>query len=140
VSAADALLVFIDDRFEIEGWLQLEGGAVVARGPALDDLPPLIDPQSGAALRVVAVVPGEATALHWLEVPAGLAPAQAIAAARLAAAEVSLQPISDMHVAVGAEGEEAMRPVAIVPALTMGGWLSKLQAAALDPDVVIPER
>lgn len=139
LSAADALLIFIDDRFEVEGWLCLADGVVAARGPALEGLPPLTDPQTGAALRVAAVVPGEAVALHWLEVPAGLAPAQALAAARLAAAEVSLQPIADMHIAVGAPGEGAMRPVAIVPALAMSGWLSKLQAAALDPDLVIPE-
>jgi general secretion pathway protein L len=139
LSAADALLVFLDEAFEIEGWLRLADGAVVARGPGLEGVPPLADPQTGTALRVVAVVPGEAVALHWLEVPAGLAPAQAIAAGRLAAAEVSLQPIADMHVAVGGEGEGALRPVAVVPALAMAGWLGKLQTAALDPDLMIPE-
>ncbi len=139
MNAADALLVFMDDRHEIEGWLHLADGDVVARGPALEGLPPLADPKTGTSLRVAAIVPGEAVALHWLEMPAGLAPAQAIAAARLVAAEVSLQPIAEMHVAVGGEGEGALRPVAIVPALGMAGWLGKLQAAGLDPDLVLPE-
>jgi general secretion pathway protein L len=140
LSAADALLIFIDDRNEVEGWLQLAGGAVTARGKGLEGLPGLADPNTGDALTVAAVVPGEAVALHWLEIPAGLAPAQAAAAARLVAAEVSLQPIADMHVAVGAEaGEGALRPVALVPALTMAGWLGKLQAHGLDPDLVLPE-
>jgi general secretion pathway protein L len=85
------------------------------------------------------VVPGEAVALHWLEVPAGLTPLQAIAAARLVAVEVSLQPLADMHVAVGAETEGSLRPVALVPALVMAGWIGRLQAAELDPEVVIPE-
>jgi general secretion pathway protein L len=140
LSAADALLIFIDDRHEIEGWLHLAGGGVVARGKELEGVPGLVDPATGAALRVAAVVPGEAVALHWLEVPAGLTPAQAVAAARLVAADVSLQPLADMHVAVGAEaGEGALRPVALVPALAMAGWIGRLQAAGLDPDVVLPE-
>ncbi len=105
MSAADALLIFIDDRREIEGWLQLADGQVVARGAGLEGLPPLADALTGAALRAAAIVPGEAVALHWLEVPAELAPAQAIAAARLVAAEVSLQPVADMHGAIGGDGD-----------------------------------
>jgi general secretion pathway protein L len=140
LSAADALLIFLDDRHEFEGWLRLSDGAVVERGKGLEALPGLVDPATGAPLRVAAVVPGEAVALHWLEVPAGLTPAQAIAAARLVAAEVSLQPLADMHVAVGSENvESALRPVALVPALAMAGWLSRLQGAGLDPDAVLPE-
>jgi general secretion pathway protein L len=140
LSAADALLIFIDEAGEIEGWLRLADGQVAARGAGLEALPGLVDPATGAALRVAAVVPGEAVALHWLEVPAGLTPLQASAAARLVAAEVSLQPLSDMHVAVGAEASEgALRPVAIVPALAMAGWLGRLQTAGLDPDVMVPE-
>jgi general secretion pathway protein L len=78
--------------------------------------------------------------MHWLEVPAGLAPAQAAAAARLMAEEVSTQPLGDMHVAVGPEAEgSTLRAAAVVPAITMAGWLGKLQAQALDPDVVLPE-
>jgi general secretion pathway protein L len=42
-------------------------------------------------------------------------------------------------VAVGPEDGSALRPVALVPALTMAGWLGRLQAAGLDPDLVIPE-
>lgn len=140
MSDADALLVFIDERGEPEGWLQLAGADIVARGRALEGVPALVDPQSGSALKVAAVVPGEAVALHWLELPAGLTDAQAAAAARLVAAEVSLQPLDTMHVAVGADaGENALRPVALVPALAMAGWLGRLQADGLDPDLILPE-
>lgn len=140
MSAADALLIFIDQTAEVAGWLRLAGMDVAARGTGLEGLPDLADPATGAVLRLAAVVPGEAVALHWLGVPAGLTPAQAIAAARLVAAEVSLQPLADMHVAVGAENAEgSLRPVALVPALVMAGWIGRLQAAGLDPDVVIPE-
>ncbi len=136
---SDALLIFLDTHNEIEGWLRLAGGDVVGRGRSLEGLPPLVSP-SGAPVRIAAIVPGEAVTLHWLEVPAGLAPAQAVAAGRLMAGEVSAQPLGDMHVAVGPETEgSALRAVALVPALAMAGWLGRLQAHALDPDLVLPE-
>ncbi len=134
-----AVLIFLDARQEFEGWLHLAGDAVAARGTDLQGLPPLVDPETQRPIEIVAVVPGESVVLHWLEVPAGLAPAQAAAAARLMAAEASAQPLSEMHVAVGAEDGSELRPVALVPALTMAGWLGRLQAEGLDPDLVIPE-
>ena len=140
MSADDALLIFLDGNDGFEGWLRLRDGAVVGRGAELEGLPDLVDAETGAAVRVAAAVPGDAVTVHWLEVPAGLAPAQAGAAARLMAAEVSAQPVSDMHVAVGPEAEgDLLRAVALVPALTMAGWIGRLQARGLDPDVVIPE-
>lgn len=136
----DAFLVFLDGRNELDGWLRLSGGDVVGQGPSLEGMPDLADPDTGEASRLAAIIPGEAVSLHWLELPAGLAPAQAAAAARLMAADVSAQPVSDMHVAVGPEIEgEAARVVALVPALVMAGWLGRLQAHGIDPDVVIPE-
>jgi general secretion pathway protein L len=137
---SEALLIFLDTHNEIEGWLHVADGDVAARGRGLEGLPALADPVTGTPVRVAAIVPGEAVALHWLEVQTGLAPAQAAAAARLMAAEVSAQPLGDMHVAVGPEVEDSpLRAVALVPAVTMEGWLGKLQAQALDPDVVLPE-
>jgi general secretion pathway protein L len=140
LSASDALLIFLDRHNEFEGWLHLREGVVAARGAEFETMPPLADPETGDTLRIIAVVPGDAVSLHWLEVPAGLAPAQAAAAARLMAADVSAQPVSDMHVAVGPEADgEAARAVALVPAITMAGWIGRLQAQGLDPDVVLPE-
>ena len=136
----DILLIFLEGRGEIEGWLELTGGAVRARGVGLENLPGLVDPQTGQSMAVGAVVPGDAVALHWLEIPAGLAPAQAVAAARLLAADASAQPIADMHLAVGPEQEgSTLRPIALVPALAMGGWIGRLQAEGLDPDLILPE-
>lgn len=140
MSAGDALLVFLDRHNEPDGWLQLRAGATAARGGSVEGMPPVANPETGEALRVVAVVPGDAVSIHWLEVPAGLAPAQALAAARLMAADVSAQPVSDMHVAIGPEVEgEPARAVALVPALTMAGWIGRLQALGLDPDLILPE-
>lgn len=140
MSANDALLIFVDRHNEFEGWLRLADGHVGSRGTALEGLPALVDPESGEPLPLVAVVPGDAVSVHALELPAGLAPAQAAAAARLMAADVSTQPIEDMHVAVGPEQEGSpLRTVALTPALSMAGWLGRLQAAGLDPDLVVPE-
>lgn len=139
-SVSDVLLVFLDARAGIEGWLELAAGEIVARGSGAEELPPAVDAGTSRPVRVAAVVPGEAVTLHWLELPAGLAPAQAVAAARLMASEVSAQPLTDMHVAVGPEVEGSnLRTVALVPALAMAGWLGKLQAHGLDPDLVLPE-
>ncbi|PWG01522.1 general secretion pathway protein GspL [Sphingosinicella humi] len=135
MSVSDVLLIFLGRREGVDGWLRLRDGAVVARGTGLEGLPDLADP-----LRIVAAVPGDAVAIHRFELPEGLAPAQAAAAARLMAAEVSAQPVSEMHVAVGAGREgDALRLVALVPALAMADWLGRLQAQGLDPDSVIPE-
>lgn len=140
MNVGDALLAFLGGRNEIEGWLLVRGGGVAAQGPALEGMPDLADPDTGEPVRLVAVVPGEAVSLHWLELPPGLAPAQAVAAARLMAADVSAQPVAEMHVAVGPEVEgEGARIVALVPAITMAGWLGRLQAHGLDPEMVILE-
>jgi general secretion pathway protein L len=140
LSSTDALLVFLDGLGAFEGWLQLRGGAIAARGRELEGLPPLIDPETKRPVPVAAVVPGDTVTVHWLELPAGLAPAQAIAAARLMASEVSAQPLADMHVAVGPEREgHTARAVALVPALAMANWIGRLQEQGLDPDIVLPE-
>jgi general secretion pathway protein L len=140
LSAADALLIFLAARGEFEGWLELRDGKVVRRGSGLEGLPGLVDPDTGSALQVAAIVPGDTVSIHWLELQLGLAPAQAIAAARLMAADVSAQPVADMHVAIGPESEgEATRAIALVPALVMAGWIGRLQAQGLDPDLIISE-
>lgn len=140
MSASDALLIFLGRHEGVDGWLQLHGGAVVARGTGLEGLPELADPHTGVLLRIVAAVPGDAVAIHSFEIPEGLAPAQAAAAARIMAAEVSAQPVADMHVAVGPERKgEALRPAALMPALAVADWLGRLQAQGLDPDSLVPE-
>ncbi len=131
----DALLLFLDAGDGFAGWLRLEGGAVTARAPGLDGLPPVAE---GAKL--VAVVPGEQVALHWLDLPSGLAPAQAAAAARLMIGDATAQPMAEMHLAVGREaGEGAPRCVALVPVAAMGEWLERLRAHGFDGASIVPE-
>ncbi|WP_426166451.1 type II secretion system protein GspL [Sandarakinorhabdus sp. DWP1-3-1] len=110
-------------------WLRLDDDVATARGPGL---PAVAD---GDAL--IAVVPGTAVVLHWVELPP-LAPAQALAAARLLAADVSGAPVADVHVAIGAPDAEGFRPMALVDRGAMAVWLAQLAAAGLDPDRIVP--
>jgi general secretion pathway protein L len=131
----DALLLFLADGGGVDRWLGLQGGAVTGRGAGLDGLPAVTE-----AIRIVAAVPGEQAALHWLDLPSGLAPAQAAAAARIMAANASAQPIAEMHLAVGREEEDgAPRCIALVPGATMAGWLAGLLEQGFDPASVVPD-
>lgn len=131
----DALLLFLDAEDGFAGWLRLEEGVATARGQGLDGLPRLAE-----TTKAVAIAPGEQVALHWLDLPAGLAPAQAAAAARLMAGEATAQPMHEMHLAVGREtGEGAPRCIALVPAATMGDWVDRLGAQGFDGASIVPE-
>lgn len=127
------LLLFVGREGGVDTWLRLEDGAVVARGSGDELLPP-----TGDAAQVAAIVPGEDVALHWLELPAGLAPLQASAAARLMAAELAIQPIEELHVAAGPD-QDGVRCVAIAPAIRMESWIATCRTHGRDPDVLIPE-
>ncbi|MET1112171.1 MAG: type II secretion system protein GspL, partial [Allosphingosinicella sp.] len=130
----EALLLFLGRDGGIEGWIRIAAGEVAGRGAGLDSV------DSHRSAPVVAIVPGEAVTLHWLELPAGLSPAQAAGAARLMAAELSAQPIGDLHVAAGREaGEAGVRCVGLVPMETMRSWLAGLEAAGFDAERIVPE-
>lgn len=140
MSASDTILIFVDAAGDAEGWLRLQDGRILERGAGLERLPPLVSPETGDAVHQAVIVPGEEVSVHWLAGLGGLAPAQAGAAARIAAGEVSAQPIADLHVAVGGEEEDrAERVVALVPALTMARWIGRLQEQGIDPDLMLPE-
>ncbi|HEY0149502.1 MAG TPA: type II secretion system protein GspL [Allosphingosinicella sp.] len=127
------LLLFLPPGGGAGSWLLLRGDAIAARGEGIAELP------LGTG-RTVLMVPGEEVGLHWLELPAGLAPAQAQAAARLLAAEFSAQSLSEMHVAVGREsGEGVLRPVALAPVAAMERWLETARAVGIEPDIIIPD-
>ncbi|APX65465.1 type II secretion system protein GspL [Sphingomonas sp. gentR] len=107
-------------------WMRIEDERVAAAGEGL--------PQGDGD--VVAVAPADAVSLHWAEIPAR-STAQAAAAARLLAAEVSAAPMDELHVAVG-EDEAGSRPIGIVNRGAMAGWLARLGAAGVDPVAVVP--
>ncbi|MDQ8755663.1 type II secretion system protein GspL [Sphingosinicella sp. LHD-64] len=123
-ATGERLLVFADGW----SWRRIGATGVVAHGEA-DALP-----AGPAAL----AVPGTAATVHWLELPDGLAPAQAAAAARLMLADASATPLTDMHVAVG-RPESRQTPVALVPAARMVEWLAEAEARGVDPVTIVPE-
>ncbi|MDB5722622.1 MAG: ral secretion pathway protein [Alphaproteobacteria bacterium] len=127
------VLIFLGREAGFHAWLRFADDSIEA-GPAVDGL--AIGPED----RVVAIAPGDSLALHWLELSSGLAPAQAVAAARLLVGERMAQPVADLHVAVGREVEgEIGRCVALVPAATMESWLGDLAGIGVDPAAIVPE-
>jgi general secretion pathway protein L len=130
----EALLLFLGREGGVDGWIRLAEGMVAARGAGLDGA----DEHRSAP--VVAVVPGEAVTLRWLDLPAGLSPAQAAGAARLMAAELSAQPVGELHVAVGrGSAEGGPRCVGLVPLETVRRWLDGLEGAGFDAGRIVPE-
>ncbi|MGH6782820.1 MAG: type II secretion system protein GspL, partial [Sphingomonadaceae bacterium] len=128
------LLLFPGDEGEpLGGWLRVAGSKVVARGR---DVPAI--GEGDAEEEVVAVAPGPDVAIHWVDLP-DLSQAQATAAARLLAADVTAEPVDQLHIAVGPAGEDGARAMALVSSSRMAAWVAGLQSLALDPDHVIPE-
>lgn len=116
------------------GWLRIADGAVVARG---HDVPEIAGGDGGGE-RVVAVAPGPDVAVHWIDLP-DVSQAQAVAAARLLAADVAVEPVDRLHIAVGRPDESGGRAMALVSGARMAQWLAGFQSLALDPDAVVPE-
>lgn len=123
------LVIFLGQQ--PEAWLRLADGGIAARGDDAAQIPPGED---GA---VIAIVPGDAIVVHWVDLPR-LAPAQAAAAARLLAADVAAGPIAATHLALGGPGADGKRLLALVDDSLMRGWLDRLTALGLAADVMVP--
>ncbi len=134
MSEGKFLLLFLGDE---PGWMRVVDGHSVARKPGFDTL--AFDPEASEPETVILVVPGSDVALHWADIPAGLAPAQAMAAARIMASEVSAEPLEASHIAIGLADEEGRRFLAITARAEMAGWLAEAATLGIDPDMIIPE-
>ena len=118
-------LLFLSGPEAPPRWLHVEGGAVRAQG---EGVPPA---DTGP---VIAVAPADAVTLHWAALP-DRSLAQATAAARLVVADASAG--GGLHVAVGDDGG-AERPIAVVAADAMAGWLEALAGEGVDPAAIVP--
>lgn len=137
MSGARFLLLYLGAGDE-GPWLRLDDGRVVDRGEGFASIPlPDADPE--VAETVVGIVPGPDVAIHWVDLP-DLAEAQAAAAARLMASEVSAERLDNLHVALSArrDGEDE-RIMGVVGADRMAAWIAEGQAAGFDPDALVPE-
>ena len=126
---APVCVVFADEAGALGRWLRLDGGRLVERGDSAE--------QIAQPARIVLAVPGDQVTVHWRELEAGLAPAQAAAAARLMLADSSAEPLADMHVAVG-RAEDGRTPIALVRSSRVAGWLAEAAAAGFEADAVVP--
>lgn len=127
-----ATLLFLPDRDTPWRWWRIDDARGASEGEGLP--PPAADD------RLVAVPPADAVTLHWAALPART-PAQATAAARILAGEASAAPSPELHVAVGQEGGakvDGERPIAVVGADAMRGWLAALATVGIDPDAMVP--
>ncbi len=104
-------------------WIEVLDAAIARRGEGYDPA----EWREGESL--IAVAPAADVTLHWLDLP-DLSPAQANAAARLQLAD---KVLGDAHIACGLPDELGTRPVAVVSAEAMRGWI-----AELDPDAIVP--
>lgn len=129
---ADRLLVFLESAGAPDVWLRFADDGSVERGRAAEGLA-----GAGRHLSAILVAPGEEVAIHWLELPAELTPAQTAAAARLMLAEESAEPISALHVAVG-RPEAGRVPAATVTHARLAEWLAQAAAAGIEPVALIP--
>jgi general secretion pathway protein L len=130
----EALLIFLARDGGVDRWIRLAEGVVAERGAGREGA------DGHRSAPVVAVAPGEAVTLRWLELPAGLSPAQAAGAARLMVADLSAQPVAELHVAVGRDpGDGSARCVGLVPLETMRSWLDGLEGAGFDAERIVPE-
>lgn len=128
------LLLFLGEE---PGWMRVADGRCIARKPGFDML--AVDPEADEPETAILVVPGSDVALHWSDIPAGLAPAQIMAAARIMAGEVSAEPLEATHIAVGRADEEGHRWLAVTARAKMDGWLGEAAALGIDPDGIVPE-
>lgn len=118
--------LFLPDVERGYRWIAVAEDGIMSAG---EGLPP-------AEGSMTAIAPAAAVTLHWAELPAR-STAQAAAAARLLVAEASAAPGGELHVAIGDEGD-GDRPIAVVAAATMAGWLDALAADGIDPAAVVP--
>lgn len=132
MSPKSILVIFPARDSAPERWLLLAGSKVVDRGAELAAMP------AAEGQVAVLVAPGERVALHWLDLPADLSPAQAEAAARLALGTATLGTAEAIHVAVGA-AEDGLRCIGIVESEEMERWLSALRWGGVVPEHVVPE-
>jgi general secretion pathway protein L len=114
-------------------WQRFAGPREIASGSGWPAAAAASEPEP-----VLVAVPGEAVALHWLDLP-DLAPAQASAAARLMLGDRLAE--ADPHVVVAPmpPGGSRLRPVAVVARAAMAGWLADLAAHGLTAAAIVPE-
>lgn len=130
-----------DDNGVTPGWLVAEDGMIVDSGQDdgwVDAWEVPADAEDRRSDRLVALAPACDVPVRWHHFP-NATPAQAAAAARLAALRSSLGDPAALHVVAGlpATAGQAV-PVAVTSHAVMERWQGWLTARGLSPEAVIP--
>lgn len=129
-------LLFLASPDQPSPWLMISPeGRVLQRG-ALEAGDPV---PGGADAVTVAVAPGADVLMRWALAP-GRTEAQARAAALFALGEVLAAPPEESTLALGpVETDSALRLAAVVADTVLAGWVDRLRALGLEPDVLCPD-
>lgn len=121
-------------------WLRVDDGVVVDSGQDDDwiDMWERPDGDETPDERLIALAPAADVPIRWHHFP-DAAPAQAAAAARIAALKDSLGDPAGLHIVAGqpATAGQAV-PVAVTTHAAMAAWTEWLAARALDPAAIMP--
>jgi general secretion pathway protein L len=144
MSSRDALIVALPataadaaDDAAPPRWWRVRDGRVAQQGWS-DEWVALAAPEAGAPRAFLLGIAPAADLLMQRAAFPDLAPRQAEAAARLFAAEASMTPAADLHVAVGAAEADGQRPVVALDAAAMRRWLDWIDAQGLEADAIVP--
>ena len=140
MSSRDALIVALPARAADDApprWWRVRDGVVVEQGWS-DEWIALAAPRAGAARPLLLGIAPAADVTMWRAAFLDLAPRQAEAAARLFAADASMTPAADLHVAVGAAAADGQRLIVALDAAALRRWLAWTGAQGLEPDAIVP--
>jgi general secretion pathway protein L len=123
------MIVRLGEQPDSAEWLRLESGQVVARGDGL--------PAAGSAAPWV-LVPGSSVSQLLAQLPAraGRSLAQLLP---YALEDRVVGEVDQLHFAPGERQADGRLAVTVVARQRMDGWLQSLQAAGLQPAVMVPE-
>jgi len=125
------LLLLLEAEGQDRWWRLDAAGHLLGEGEGLASAVP----QTGDMVHAVA--PVDRVSLHRVLLPP-LAPAQAMAAARAMAAELSAVPVEQLHVAIGPAEPDGGRWLALAEAEEVNAWLTRCEAAGLVPVRLVP--
>lgn len=120
-------------------WWRVIDGQITQSGHKLDWLHPSRQGPLASETCVVALAPAADVVLHHAAFP-HLTDRQALAAARLLAAEQSITPAHQLHIALSPPrlGQEGQRILAVCDDTLMAKWMGWLAEHGLVPDHIVP--
>ena len=140
MSSRDALIVTLPASAAEDAparWWRVVDGVITRQGWS-DEWIAIATPAPGEAKPfLLGIAPAADLVLRHAAFPS-LSPRQAEAAARLIAAEDSVTPAADLHVAVGDADGDGQRPLIALDRSALRRWLDGFAALGLEADAIAP--